>query len=139
MLAQARNEKSSEFQTTMAIYLFAGGASRSQFNVLHHAGFTLSYSQAVNKIKQLGVECLQMIVGIACTRAFLIIWDNLNIAFCVGEQREGSKDTFENGTTATLIPLFGVEHDGLPFDLKPPRTTQLPVLDFVLWNEILGV
>jgi hypothetical protein len=36
----------------------------------------------------------------------MVIWDNLNIAFRVGEQRKASKDHFDNGTTATLIPLY---------------------------------
>ena len=130
MLTQARNEKSSEFQITTCIYLLAGGASRSQFDVLNHAGFTLSYSQAIAKVKQLGLERLKEIVGIAKTRGFMLIWDNFNIAFRKGEQRHDSKDTFENGTTATLIPLFDVAFGGLPLNLKPPRTSRLPALKF---------
>src|ERR1700685_146070 len=130
MLAQARNEKASEFQTTTCIYLLAGGASRSQFDVLNHAGFTLSYTQAISKVKILGLERLKEIVGIARTRAFMLIWDNLNIAFRKGEQRHDSKDTFENGTTATLVPLFDVAFCGLPLHLKPRRETRLPVLKF---------
>ena len=130
MLAQTRNEHSSEFQTTTCIYLLACGASHSQFDVLNHAGFTLSYTAAISKIKQLGVERLKEIVGIAKTRAFMVIWDNLNIAFRVGEQRKASKDHFDNGTTATLIPLFGVEFGGLPLNLKPARDYRLPILEY---------
>jgi hypothetical protein len=130
MLMQCRNTHSSEFQTTTCIYLLACGASRSQFDVLNHAGFTLSYTAAIAKIKKMGAEKLREIVGIAKTRAFMIIWDNLNIAFRVGEQRKASKDSFDNGTTATLVPLFGVEFGGLPLDLKPKRDSRLPILDF---------
>jgi hypothetical protein len=121
MLAQTCNEHSSEFQTTMCIYLLACGASWTQFDVLNHAGFTLSYTTAIHKIKDLGQEKLLKIVGLVGWRAFLIIWDNLNIAFHVGEQRKASKDHFDNGTTATLIPLYDVEFGGLPLDLKPLR------------------
>src|SRR5882762_9434038 len=113
MLAQTRNEHSSEFQTTMCIYLLACGASQTQFDVLNHAGFTLSYAAAIRKIKDLGQERLLEIVGLVGRRAFMIIWDNLNIAFRVGEQRKASKDHFDNGTTATLIPLYDVEFGGL--------------------------
>ena len=60
----------------------------------------------------------------------MIIWDNLNIAFWVGEQRKASKDHFDNGTTATLIPIYDVEFGGLPLDLKPPRDNRHPVIDF---------
>jgi hypothetical protein len=86
------------------IYLLACGASRSQFDVLNHAGFTLSYAAAIAKIKTLGAERLREIVGIARTRAFMIIWDNLNIAFRVGEQQKASKDHFDNDTTAHTCP-----------------------------------
>jgi hypothetical protein len=127
---RCRNKHSSEFQTTTCIYLLACGASRSQFDILNHAGFTLSYTAAVIKIKMLGAERLREIVGIGKTHAFMIIWDNLNIAFCVGEQRQASKDHFDNGTTATLVPLFGVNFGDLPLSLKPERNSCLPVLDF---------
>lgn len=127
---RCRNEHSNEFQTTTCIYLLTCGASRSQFDVLNHAGFTLSYTAAIAKIKKLGAERLQAMVGLAHTCAFMIIWDNLNIAFRVGEQRKASKDSFDNGTTATLVPLFGVEFGGLPLDLKPRRESRLPVLGF---------
>ena len=60
----------------------------------------------------------------------MILWDNLNIAFRVGEQRKASKDHFDNGTTATLIPLFDVDFGGLPLDLKPARDNRRPTLDF---------
>ena len=112
------------------IYLLACGASRSQFDILNHAGFTLSYTAAVIKIKMLGAERLREIVGIAKMHAFMIIWDNLNIAFCVGEQRQVSKDHFDNGTTATLVPLFGVNFGDLPLSLKPERNSCLPMLNF---------
>lgn len=130
MLAQTRNEQSSEFQTTMCIYLLACGASRTQFDVLNHAGFTLSYASAIGKIKALGQERLEKIVGLTRGRAFMIIWDNLNIAFRVGEQRKASKDHFDNGTTATLIPLFDVEYGSLALNLKPPRDNRRPILIF---------
>lgn len=130
MLAQSWNGHSNEFQTSTCIYLLACGASQSQFDVLNHAGFTLSYMLAISKLKQLGVKKLQKIVRIAHSKAFMIIWDNLNIAFRVGEQRQASKDHFNNGTTATLIPLYGVKFGELSLDLEPKHNNQHPVLEF---------
>ena len=69
-------------------------------------------------------------MGIARTWAFMIIWDNLNITFHVGEQQKASMDHFDNGTSATLVPLYGVEFSGLPLDLKPKCKSRLPILDF---------
>ena len=82
------------------------------------------------QIKKLGQECLTEIVGLMSTQAFIVIWDNLNIAFRVGEQRKASKDHFDNDTTATLIPLYDVDFGGLPLNIKPPRDSRRPVLDF---------
>jgi hypothetical protein len=56
IIAQTRNEKASEFQLITCIYLLACGPSRSLFSVLNHAGFSLSYSSAMSKIKDLGEE-----------------------------------------------------------------------------------
>ena len=130
ILAKSRNDHATDFQTTMCLYLLACGTSRSLFDVLNHAGITLSYTQAVRRLKKLGEERLAQTQKIARTQAFMIIWDNLNIAFRVSEQRDDSKDHFDNGTTATLVPLYGVKYGGLPLSLKPKRTTRVPVLDF---------
>ncbi|KAJ7798024.1 hypothetical protein B0H14DRAFT_3492965 [Mycena olivaceomarginata] len=63
-------------------------------------------------------------------KACMIVWDNLNIAFKVAEQRHNSKDTFENGTTATLMVLYGVLRGELELNILPPRTTRKPIIDF---------
>jgi hypothetical protein len=128
MLAKSRNEHASEFQTSMGMYFLACGTSRSMFNVLNHAGITLSYSQTISKLKQLSEEQLTETRNIAKTKAFMLIWDNLNIAFKVSEQRHDSKDHFDNGTTATLVPLYGVKRGELPFN--PKRTNRRQILKF---------
>ena len=130
MLTCCRNEHRSKFQTTTHIYLLVCSTSCSKFDVLNHAEFMLSYTAAIVKIKTLGAEKLCKIVGIAKTHMFMVIWDNINIAFHVGEQWKASKDHFDNRTTATLIPLFGVDFGGLPFDMKPKCNLYLPVLYF---------
>ena len=84
--------------------------SRSLFDVLNHAGITLSYTQAISKLKHLSEERLTETSKIAKSKAFMLIWDNFNIAFKVIEQRHDSKNHFDNGTTATLVLLYGVEY-----------------------------
>ena len=130
ILGKSHNDHATDFQMTMCLYLLACGTSRSLFDVLNHAGITLFYTQAVRRLKKLGEERLALTQKIARTQPFMIIWDNLNITFRVSEQRHDSKDHFDNGTTATLVPLYGVEYGGLPLSLKPKRTTRVAVLDF---------
>jgi hypothetical protein len=104
MLVQTTNEKSSEYQTTMGFYLLACGASWSQFDVLNHTRICLSYHYVLCKIKTLGQEQLAKIRKIAKTRMFMIIWDNLNFAFRVAQQRVGSR-IFHEKVAATQMTV----------------------------------
>jgi hypothetical protein len=129
IIAQTRNEKASEFQLITCIYLLACGASRSLFSVLNHAGFSLSYSSAMRKIKDLGEEKLETLKKLVRNQACLVVWDNLNIAFRVNEQRQASKDHFDNGTTATLIPLYDIPFNSIPLSSLPRRSTRRITFD----------
>ncbi|KAJ7117026.1 hypothetical protein C8R44DRAFT_627043 [Mycena epipterygia] len=130
MLAQAQNERANEFQEIMGIYFLACSTPRRQFDVLAHAGLTVSYTKAINDLKGLSAEGLARLRRMVQEKACMIVWDNLNIAFKVGEQRHNSKDTFENGTTGTLIVLYGVLRGELELEILEPRTTRKPVIDF---------
>lgn len=129
MMGQASSECNNEFYTLMGLYLLACGTPRRQFDVLAHAGLTVSYSTALTHLKQLSEEGIKQAVSIMHTKACAIVWDNLNIAFRVGQQRLNSRDSFENGTTATLIPLYGVAQGDLPLSLLPSRQNRRFVLD----------
>ncbi|KAJ6620918.1 hypothetical protein B0H10DRAFT_2355253 [Mycena sp. CBHHK59/15] len=130
VLVTARNERANEFQEIMGTYFLACSTPRRQFDVLAHAGLTVSYSKAINDLKSLSAEGLARLRRMVQEKACMIVWDNLNIAFKVGEQRHNSKDTFENGTTATLIVLYGVLRGELELELLDPRTNRRPVFDF---------
>ncbi|KAJ6465253.1 hypothetical protein DFH09DRAFT_1346413 [Mycena vulgaris] len=112
MLAQAENERA------------------RQFDVLAHAGLTVSYTKAISDLKGLSAEGLARLRRMVQKKACMIVWDNLNIAFKVAEQRHDSKDTFENGTTATLIVLYGVLRGELELEILPPRTTRKATINF---------
>ncbi|KAJ6620910.1 hypothetical protein B0H10DRAFT_2215651 [Mycena sp. CBHHK59/15] len=127
MLVQAQNERSNEFREIMGTYFLACSTPRRQFDVLAHAGLTVSYTKAINDLKGLSAEGLVRLRRMVQEKACMIIWDNLNIAFKVAEQRHNSKDTFENGTTATLIVLYGVLRGELELEILEPRTT---IIDF---------
>ena len=94
-IAQTRNERASTFQAVACLYLYACGATRSLFEVLNHAGFSLSYKSTTTKIKQLSHELLEEARAIVRREACFVVWDNINIAFRVGEQRQTSKDHFD--------------------------------------------
>lgn len=129
-MAKSRSEHATNFQTTMALYLLACGTSKSLFNVLNHAGLSLSYPQAVEKLKKMSEELVAETRAVAQLMMFMIIWDNLNFAFRVAEQHHDSKDHFDSGTTATLVPLYGVQPGSLPTSLKPKRLVCPHILNF---------
>ncbi|KAJ7310180.1 hypothetical protein DFH08DRAFT_718888, partial [Mycena albidolilacea] len=90
----------------------------------------VSYGKALTDLKGLSAEGLARLRRMVQEKACMIVWDNLNIAFKVGEQRHNSKDTFENGTTVTLIVLYGVLRGELELEILEPRTNRRPVIDF---------
>ncbi|KAJ7760051.1 hypothetical protein DFH07DRAFT_771940, partial [Mycena maculata] len=130
MLAQSQNKHANEFQEIMGTYFLACSTPRHQFDVLAHAGLTVSYIKAISDLKKLSAEGLARLRRMVQEKACMIVWDNLTIAFKVGKQRHDSKDTFENGTTATLIVLYGVLRGEHELELLEPRTTWKPVFDF---------
>ena len=83
----------------------------------------------MSKIKDLGEEKLETLKKLVREQACLVIWDNLNIAFRVNEQRQASKDHFDNGTTATLIPLYDVPLNSIPLSSLPQRITRRITFD----------
>lgn len=130
MLAQTYGERFDEFQAIFGLYLLASGTARRLFDVLAHVGLTISYSSALQYLKTLSKQGLKKAVEVMHAVVCAIVWDNLNIAFRVGEQRLSSTDSFQNGTTATLIPLYGVQRGDLPIDLMPPRKTRRLTLEW---------
>ncbi|KAF6757718.1 hypothetical protein DFP72DRAFT_753328, partial [Ephemerocybe angulata] len=81
ILAQCRNEKSSEVQTITGIFLFACGVPRTMYDVLNHAGFCLSYTQTVMKMKGLAAERLELTCKFVREHPCQVVYDNVNIAF----------------------------------------------------------
>ncbi|KLO10215.1 hypothetical protein SCHPADRAFT_999732 [Schizopora paradoxa] len=130
MIAQCRSERSNSFQQLMAFWLLAGGASKEQFDVLHHAGLCSSYSKLLRDLKELASQKLNEIRSIAKSSTIMIVWDNLNIAFKVAEQRENNKAHFDNGTTASVIVLEGIELGQLRNTMVPPRLYRRLSLEF---------
>ncbi|KIJ25073.1 hypothetical protein M422DRAFT_273993 [Sphaerobolus stellatus SS14] len=87
MLAFTRKEKASNLQLVIGLYLLASGARKNLVDVLAHAGLTLSYRSIIRQVKNLSEEATANIGRIFREQMCGIVWDNLNIAFRVGEQR----------------------------------------------------
>ncbi|KAF8513225.1 hypothetical protein JB92DRAFT_2721832 [Gautieria morchelliformis] len=62
MMAFTRNEKSSNFQVVLGLFLLGSGAKKGLIEVLAHVGLTVSYSTIVNQVKQLSKEGMEHFV-----------------------------------------------------------------------------
>lgn len=135
-IAVLRSQRANNFQLVIGLFLLGSGASKREISVLAHAGLSISYQRIIDHVKKLSEEGLATIREVAKSGMVQIVWDNLNVAFKVAAQRLQSKSHFDNGTTATMIPVFdpatGAQalHGTLPLNMKPPRERTLPVLDW---------
>ncbi|KAI0309562.1 hypothetical protein OF83DRAFT_1179482, partial [Amylostereum chailletii] len=137
MLAVLHSKRATNFQVTLGLFLLASGAAKREIEVLAHAGLSVSYSQVLRHVKALSKEGKAALVQVVQDGMVGIVWDNVNIPFRVGEQRFTNNNHFDNGTMATVIPLYDphipnerVPHGTLPFELKPPRTSRQSITDF---------
>ncbi|KAI0319421.1 hypothetical protein OF83DRAFT_1055018 [Amylostereum chailletii] len=139
MLAVLRSKRATNLQVTLGLFLLASGAAKREIEVLARAGLSVSYSQVLRHLKALSKERKTALVQAVQHGMVGIVWDNVNIPFRVGEQRFANKNHFDNGTTATILPLYDpdmpserVPHGTLPFEMKPPRTSRQSITEFPL-------
>ncbi|KAJ7479459.1 hypothetical protein B0H11DRAFT_2423691 [Mycena galericulata] len=143
MLSISRSQLANNYQVVIGLFLLGSGASKREMEVLAHAGLSMSYSTIREHIHTLSKEAVAKFQKLIKEQMFFIVWDNLNIAFRVESQRLNSGNHFDNGTTATGIPVYNpftgdtaTPHGTLPLSMKPPRTTTFPILDWDI-NDVL--
>ncbi|KAJ3832078.1 hypothetical protein F5878DRAFT_671204 [Lentinula raphanica] len=139
MYAVLRSQRANEFQAIIGMFLIGSGASKREMEVLHHAGISLSYPAVIRHMRLLSEEAKQTYKDLIKEWMCSVVWDNLCIQFRVEAQRLNSSDHFDNGTTATCIPLFDpytlstrTPHGTLALSLKPPRETTNPIFE---WSD----
>ncbi|KAJ7361091.1 hypothetical protein DFH08DRAFT_921270, partial [Mycena albidolilacea] len=133
MMSILCSQKANNFQAVIALFLLGSGASKCEIKVFAHAGTSLSYKSVMNYLDTLsreGVVQFQVVWRICMCS---LVWDNLNIAFQVESQRLDNKNHFDNGTTATLIPIYNpftnesrTPRGTLPFSMKTEHTSTVP-------------
>ncbi|KAJ7487292.1 hypothetical protein B0H11DRAFT_2172828 [Mycena galericulata] len=134
-LLNGASQNNSYAQAVYGTYLMATGAQRQHFSVLHGIGFSMGYSSitgqgtkaketsettpAANRQRSPGAlwllaeACRATARAVAATGLFLIMYDNVNMMVRVAEQILGRKNTQENGTCATEVPLHDTKLEDL--------------------------
>ena len=118
MIMNARNLHFTAFQKLVGTWLFAHTAQNSVYDVLGRFGLAVSYTSVLKFLKALSLSAKDVIREKAKTRAFLIIYDNINRMFRAWDPDLAQKDYIHNGTAATYVEIEDCNIDKA-FDPQP--------------------
>ncbi|KAJ7267076.1 hypothetical protein C8J57DRAFT_1181731 [Mycena rebaudengoi] len=138
----------------MGLYLYATGAQRQTISVMSHLDISESYPSLTHKprividrrrrpalsakmealrrtklgsLQELSLSMRSLARGVASTGLFAASYDNINMMFRAAEQVMGRTDSQENGTCATIFPLWKAAVENMriadlnaAFDTAPP-------------------
>ncbi|KAF9536042.1 hypothetical protein EC957_000774, partial [Mortierella hygrophila] len=97
------SQKVNAFQTIMGIFLHCTGCPKRVLEVLSGLGLSVSYSQVQKGLRSLTKDAQEQVKEAVTKHEWYIVYDNINIANKHHHQRADKRDTFNNGTAATLI------------------------------------
>ncbi|KAI7818762.1 hypothetical protein BC939DRAFT_461935 [Gamsiella multidivaricata] len=103
MLLFLFNRQANYLQLLTGLYLYGNGTARSVIGILSKIGLTVSHQTIHRTLRALSNDASTKAREAANTKPFYIVYDNINIAFRKHDQRLFNQDSFDNGTTATLI------------------------------------
>jgi hypothetical protein len=123
MLMFMRSRRCNAFQTVMGIFLHCIGCPRRGLEVLSSLGLSVSYDQVRRALRSLTKDTLKQVQKAVLENDWHVVYDNINIAMKHHHQRVDKRDTFDNGTAATviLIPNENAKDDE-PIPVLCPKT-----------------
>ncbi|KAG0014076.1 hypothetical protein BGZ82_001909, partial [Podila clonocystis] len=123
MLMFVRSWQCNAFQTVMGIFLHCIGCPRRGLEALSSLGLSVSYDQVHRALRSLTKDALTQVQKAVLENDWYVVYDNINIAMKHHHQRADKRDTFDNGTAATviLIPSENAKNDK-PIPVCCPKT-----------------
>ena len=118
MIMNACNLHFTAFQKLVRTWLFAHTAQKSVYDILGRFGLAVSYTSVLKFLRSLPLSAKEVIREKAKTRAFLIIYDNINRMFRAWDPDLTQKDHIHNGTAATYVEIEDCDVD-MAFDPQP--------------------
>ncbi|KAF9198949.1 hypothetical protein BGZ59_004278, partial [Podila verticillata] len=110
MLIFMSSRKVNAFQTIMGHFLHSTGCPKRVLEVFSGLGLSISYTQVQSGLRSLTKDAREQVKEAVMKYTWYIVYDNLNIANKHHHQRADKRDTFDNGTAATVI-LFPSDKD----------------------------
>ncbi|KAG0041231.1 hypothetical protein BGZ83_002139 [Gryganskiella cystojenkinii] len=105
MVLKTWNKQANFLQSVFGLYFYSQGASKSLINVLQKAGICNSFNWIMEGLDHMTEAHLARVQAILRDKkqSFMVVYDNINMAFRRYNQRTTNQDSFENGATATVI------------------------------------
>lgn len=103
MLLHSYTQKSNRLQMVLGLYFNSSGCPKHVIEVLASMNMSVSYPTVMNALDQLTESTLENLRELVRKCTFYILYDNINIPNRKHDQRLDNKDTFDNGTTATIV------------------------------------
>ncbi|KAG0290371.1 hypothetical protein BGZ98_003491 [Dissophora globulifera] len=127
MLLLLRSQKSNHFQMMMGLYLYSCGCPSAVVDMLSKASISVSLPSLQNALKGMTETSLKKIRKDVRSKPWFLVYDNINFANRKSDQRIDNSDSFESGTTATVVMI----DDYITSDSIRPSYQQLCLDDLI--------
>ncbi|KAG0355162.1 hypothetical protein BGX24_006716, partial [Mortierella sp. AD032] len=119
MLLFMSSQKANAFQTILGIFLHCTGCPRRVLEVLSGFGLSISYNQVRICLNSLTRDACKRVIQAVKENDFYVVYDNINMATRHHHQRANKRDTFDNGTAATITLLPSDKDKPAPTLFRP--------------------
>ncbi|KII91005.1 hypothetical protein PLICRDRAFT_64202, partial [Plicaturopsis crispa FD-325 SS-3] len=106
---QSTNERCNWIQSVLGIFLHSTSAPEKVVETLAHAGLSISLRSIHRAITSLSMQANEKIKATVRTLTTALAYDNFDITFKTAQPTIEHQSTFVSATSATAIPLFGVD------------------------------
>ncbi|KAG0196116.1 hypothetical protein BGX28_010543 [Mortierella sp. GBA30] len=103
MLVFYQSQRSNALQMMFGLYLAAKNCPKRVINLIASLGLSVSHQTVHEGLTGLTDHMLKDVQDAVQERGFSIVFDNINFPNRKSDQRLHNMDTFENGTTATIV------------------------------------
>ncbi|KAG0069405.1 hypothetical protein BGZ92_004681 [Podila epicladia] len=126
-------EEDKETSMTVTEHINKDGCPRRGLETLSALGLSVSYDQVRRVLKSLTKDTLEQVHKAVLENDWYVVYDNINVAIKHHHQRVDKKDTFDNGTAATVILIptdmedeYTKKNEPIPVFCPESKTSEPP-------------
>ncbi|KAF9977406.1 hypothetical protein BGZ65_007410 [Modicella reniformis] len=134
MLMYQKSQQMNYLQMSMGMYLYSKGCPKKVVSVLSELSLSVSHQTVLNSLKVLTKDAVATVRSKVMNNPWFPLYDNINISTRKYDQRIDNTDSFENGTTATIVIGKDLGEE-MPVQVQS-KTLGLEDLTFNEWNRL---